>query len=192
MMTWKTEYSLRNNAYLKKRFLKGLLIAGCLVYGAMLVIILLGFNRIQSTGFMASGYGIMLVAVSGFFWLITLILWISESTTYLATYQMSDKHIKVRIKATKQRKALLGLLDFINYSTYTNQPGNVSIHSLGSQGSFKITWRNATRVRVLKKYRTILVKGKPGESMPAYYDQTQAQAIYDYLIKVYPKTEFLP
>lgn len=176
-MHWEIEYSLRQNSYLKKRFLKGLFIAFCITYGVLLVLIVFQLNQIQNQGFIGSGVGILFWIASGFFWLTTFFLYLSSMTTYRAHYDLNTKQIRVRVKALKARKKWLELLDFINASTYKNQPGNVSIHSLGSQGSYKIAWRNVREIKWLDKHSTVLIKGRPGEKMPVYYEQAQAHEI---------------
>ena len=188
-MQWQIDYSLRTNAYLKKRFIIGLAIALVIVYGFLLGLILLGHDRSQSL--MASGYGIMFVFVSVVFWLITGILALTQMITYTAHYQIDNKAIRVRIKAKKQRKKLLGLLDFINASTYQTHPGNLSIHSIGSQGSLKITCRNIRRIRVIKKYQTAIIKGRPGEKMPVYYSLDQENEVIAFLERHYSKIEII-
>lgn len=177
MMHWEIEYSLRQNRYLKKRFLKGFLVAFSLTYGVLLVLMFLQRHNLQTQGFMGSGVGILFWIASGFFWLTTFFLWLSSMTTYRAHYDLDTKQVRVRVKALKARKKWLELLDFINASTYKNQPGNVSVHSLGSQGSFKIAWRNVRDITWLDKDQTILIKGRPGEKMPVYYHAAQADEL---------------
>ena len=176
-MDWEIDYSLRQNSYLKKRFLKGFMIAFGITYGVLIVLIIFQIEQIQSQGFMSSGVGILFWIASGFFWLTTFFLYLSSMTTYRAHYNLNTKLIRVRVKAIKARKKWLELLDFINFSTYQNQPGNVSIHSLGSQGSFKIAWRDVREIKWLDKHFTVLIKGRPGEKIPVYYKQAQAQEI---------------
>lgn len=190
-MEWQIEYSIRNNAYLKRRFIKGLIIALIIVYGILGLIIMFNRQTILSDGFISSGIGIIFWLASTFFWLIVLFLWLFQMTTYIAHFTMTQKEVRVRTKAKKNRKKWLGFLDFINASTYRTHPGNVSIHSVGSQGKFKITWRNTKYVRVYERLQTVIIKGRPGESMPLYYDQAQKDAIIDYLKTVFPKTQIV-
>lgn len=177
MMHWEIEYSLRQNSYLKKRFLKGFMIAFGITYGALVVVIMFQLEQIRNQGFIGSGVGILFWVASGFFWLTTFFLYLSSMTTYRARYDLDSKQVRVRVKAIKARKKWLELLDFINYSTYQNQPGNVSIHSLGSQGSFKIAWRNVREIKWLDKHSTVLIKGRLGEKIPVYYEQAQIHEI---------------
>ncbi len=188
-MQWQIDYSLRTNAYLRKRFIIGLAIALIIVYGFVLVIILFGHD--WSQGLVPSGYGVFLGVVSVLFWFITGIVALTQMITYTAHYQIDNKSIRVRIKAKKPRKRLLGILDFINASTYQTHPGNLSIHSLGSQGSLKITWRNTRRIQVFKKHQTALIKGRLGEKMPVYYSQEQEKDIIVFLKRVYPEIELI-
>lgn len=190
-MKWQIEYSLRNNKYLMRRFLKGLSFAIIVVYGFMIGLMLLGLNSIQNHGFFASGYGYMFIFISGFFWFTTFFLFLGQMITYTATYQLNEKAIMVRIKANKPHKVLLGVLDLINTGTYKNQPYNVSIHRLSSQGSLKMTWRKVTRIRVFQKQSTILIKGQLGEKMPVFYTTEQSQAILELLKTYWPKTEII-
>ena len=190
-LSWSVEYSIKNNPYIKKRFLKGLLIAITIVYGGLLILMLFSLSNIQNEGFIQSGFGIIFWIVSSFFWLIVFFLYITKLTTYIASYKVDSKSIQVRVKAKNKRNKLLGILDFINTATYSNQPGNVSIHSLGSEGSLKITWKNVKNIRIIEKAHTVHIKGRPGEKMPVFYTDENAQSVIEHIKKAYPNVEMM-
>lgn len=148
-----------------------------IVYGVMVALILLGLDAIQAQGFFVSGYGYMFGLVSFIFWLITLIIALTKMTTYVASYQLTDMHIRMKVKAEKDRSALLGFFDFINTATYGSNPANFSNHRLGSQGSMKVSWRNIRTIRLIERHQTMILKGKLGEKMPIYFRQ-ENQKIY--------------
>ena len=168
-MQWEVIISLRTQPFVRRRFIRGLVLSGLLIVGSFLILWIFGWRTLQTEPFLSSGFGYLFLLVSLIWLLMVIMIGSVQAIPYRVTYQIDEKRIQINVKSLKTHPMFLTFFDFLNAAIY-GRSDTVPLHRFGSHRSMKLTWKRIRSARVLKRCQVVVLKGSPGESMPLYFE----------------------